>query len=177
MKIQDRNLIDLYKIYVEEEHYFLAEHQKRVSFYTGIITAIVTGLGVGLWKSTQWFHYTLIALGLFGLIVICELACKGCFRLYQRFLEAIIVRAKFEQYIGLTDKLYYDDQNDKYWDGESIIASRHIRSRLKYDTSERWQKAHNQKGYHLWTICLFYVIKWLSIALFFVCIFMSIKNI
>lgn len=178
MKIEENNMMELYKIFVDEEHYFLDEHQKRVAFYIGIITAIMTGIGAGLWKAVQWFHFAIIAFGAFALFIICELAYKGCFRLYQRFLEAIIVRAKLEQYIGFTENINYsDEKNNIYWNGESMIAPRHIDSRLEYkESSKKWQKMHNKKGYQLWTISLFGVIKWISIILFFGCILVSIKQ-
>jgi len=177
MKVDEKDMVGLYKIFVDEEHRFLDGHQKRVDFYTGIIIAILTGLGVGIWNATKVSHFGVITLGSLASWRICKLADEGCFRLYQRFLEAIIVRAKVEQCMRLTENINYSGENEEkkiYWDKESMLAPRHIESRLEHsNSSSQWQAHYEKEGYHRQIVRLFYVGQWVSI-LIFVCALLGV---
>jgi hypothetical protein len=90
------------------------------------------------------------------IFTISTIAIDGTFCLYQRFLEAITIRAKIEQELGLT-KMRSDnaDSSNSYWWLEPIIPLRHIESRKGCDSSDAFINEYSTKGYHLWTVRLF----------------------
>ena len=137
MNNQKNNFIELYKIVTEEAHYFLNEHQKRISFYVSLLTALIGGIVIGFFYSKYWYHYLLLVLGPITLIRISSIAKLGTERMYQRFLEAITVRAKLEHRLGMD----LNDQNNKSWlKNEPLITKRHMDSRnnSEYKSSKEW---------------------------------------
>jgi hypothetical protein len=161
-----QQLIKLYALSIEEEHYYIEAHQDRVAYYSGLATAIIAGVAAGLFQSSEWYHYAALTIGPVMLCAISIIARAGTFRLYQRFLEAVTVRAKIEQELDLTRKSAEDnDSEERYWKSEPIIGNRHISSRQAFTTSEEFIKAHSEKGYHGVTLGLFKGLQWLSIAM------------
>lgn len=150
VKMDKHNLIDIYKIAVEEETHFLDMHQSRVKFFLGIVSALLAGTVAGLFKSTLWYEFALMSLGPILIAFTCFVSMKGVFRLYQRFLEAVTVRAKIEQQLGMTLPLPNTTKND-YWSNEPVIAPRHLKSRREHPTSEKWLEQITKQGYNSWT--------------------------
>ena len=64
------NFFDLYKLSVEEEHYFLSAHQDRINFYVSILTALIGAVIVGFFKALYWYHYILITIGAVMIIIV-----------------------------------------------------------------------------------------------------------
>jgi len=150
------NTLDLYKVVVDEELKLISMHQDRIKFFTGLLSGLVAGTVAGLFKSEYWYHYALMGLGPVLIIVACHIAEQSIFRLYQRFLEAVTVRAKLEQLLGMAESpMELDQVSDPYWAEEPIVAPRHLESRKRYKTSGEWLQAHFDKGSHRWTIRLF----------------------
>lgn len=160
------DLIEFYKLVVDEEHYFLEAHQKRIAFYSGIVTALVAATIAGLFKATNWYQLLILCTGPILIFLIANIAIDGTFRFYQRFIETITIRAKLEQELGLT-KSHSDtpDEIELYWGSESIIPPRHIESRKKYESSKLFIDDNLKKGYHFWTIRLFRGFQYLSIII------------
>ena len=96
------NTIDFYRISVEEEHYFLKEHQNRVAFFSGLISAVIALMLGGFLKATTWFHFLILVPGGFLLAAVSLIAKNGTQRMYQRFLEAVTTRAKLEHDLGFS---------------------------------------------------------------------------
>jgi hypothetical protein len=162
-----QELIKLYALSINEEHHFIEAHQNRVAYYSGLATAIIAGLAAGLFQSSEWYHYAALTIGPVMLCAISIIAREGTFRLYQRFLEAVTVRAKLEQALDLTKKSFQtQDSEGLYWKSEPIIAHRHIESRRAYNTSDEFIRQHAEKGYHGVTLRLFRGLQWLSIVMF-----------
>jgi len=147
-------------------------HQGRVKFFFGVMSGIVAGTLAGLYKATLWYHFALMSLGPVLIFFTCSISIRGVFQLYQRFLEAVSVRAKIEQQLGMTQPLPKVTEND-YWLGEPIIAPRHFDSRNMHATSKEWVEAHSNQGYHLWTIRLFRGGQVLAFALLLVIVALS----
>ena len=175
MSKAEESLVDLYKVFVDEETKFLEMHQGRVKFFLGITSGIVAGTIAGIYKSTLWYQFALMSLGPVLIFFTCSISIEGVFRLYQRFLEAISVRAKLEQQLGLTKTLPLMSEED-YWPGEPIVAPRHFDSRKKYSTSKEWIEAHSNHGYHLWTVRLFRGGQVLALVLLAVIVFLSVHT-
>lgn len=164
---QGEKLLKLYELAVNEEHHFLDAHQKRVAFYSSILSALVAGIFAGLFRSSEWYHLAILCVGPILVFVVSKVGIDGTFRLYQRFLEAVTIRAKLEQELGLTKKRSVNtNATDSYWQSEPIIPLRHIESREGYESSDAFIKEHSTKGYHLWTIRLFRGFQWVALLMF-----------
>ena len=165
--MENEKLLKLYELAINEEHHFLEQHQSRIAFYSGIVSALVAGTAAGLFQASEWYHVAILCAGPLLIFTISTIAIDGTFRLYQRFLEAITIRAKIEQELGLT-KMRSDnaDSSNSYWRLEPIIPLRHIESRKDCESSDAFINKHSTKGYHLWTVRLFRAFQWLSVLMF-----------
>ena len=159
------DLLKLYELAINEEHRYLDAHQKRIDFYTGILSALLTGTGVGLFQASEWYHFVFLCIAPVLIFTVSSIAIEGTFRVYQRLLEAITVRAKIEQELGLTSRQPGSaDESDSYWRSEPIIPHRHIESRKKVESSKAFMDAYVTKGLQLWAGRLFRVFQWLSVG-------------
>jgi hypothetical protein len=153
--LSNEDLLNIYALIVGEEQYFLKEHQIRVAFYSSIITLLFGGTVAALFEATQWYHIMFLALGPVLIIVISALAMDGTSRYYQRFLEAVTIKAKLQEKLGLTKEPYSEKYRCSYWSSESYIPVRHIESRKNYESSLSFVEDHSRKGYQLYVIRLF----------------------
>jgi len=141
-----KDKIEFYKIYVEEEHYFITEHQKRIEFFTGLLTAIITLTIYGLLKATfWWYQFVILMFGGILLMMASKIGKAGTQRFYQRFLEAVTTRAKIEQDLGFSNKR--GDGEGKWVEIEPYSPVRHIKSRedQEFYTSKEWVNFHLDK--------------------------------
>lgn len=165
MTNNQEELLKLYELIINEEHYFIEAHQTRIKFYTSIISAILAATVAGVFKATAWFHFSVLCLGPFLAVMVSRIAVDGTYRLYQRFLEAITVRAKIEQLLGFTRPPNVStNTSTSYWGNEALVPERHIRSRKGCASSESFIDLHSEKGYHLWTMRFF---RWLQLLSLF----------
>ena len=168
-------LLKLYELAVDEHHFYVATHQKRIEFYSGILSALLTGTVIGFLQASEWYHFALLCVGPVLIFAISAIAVQGIFRYYQRLLETITVRAKIEQRLGLTSKQPSGaDVLDSYWRSEPIIPHRHIESRGEHESSQAFIDAYVNKGYQLWARRLFRVFQWLSIVILFALLSLAI---
>ena len=168
MKCEDKDaLLKLYELIINEEYYYLKAHQSVISFYSGIITLLVAGIVAGIFKASEWYHLGFLCVGPLLIFMISTIAIAGTFRSYQRFLEAITVRAKIEQELELTMQCSRNvNRTDLYWQLEPIIPIRHLESRKRCKSSSAFIEDLSKKGYHLWTIRLFRGFQLLSALMF-----------
>jgi len=168
---EEKKYLELYKLIIDEEHDFFKEHQKRLEFYIGLISVLIAGIAFGLFQATEWYHFAYLSIIPVIIIVISYLAIKGTYRLYQRFIETITMRAKIEQKLGLTEGNYkkLKDKTREYWKDEPIIAYRHLKARIKAKSSTEFFKRYRKKGYHKITNILNYLI--ISVGSFILILF------
>jgi hypothetical protein len=160
-------LLKLYELAINEEHHFLDAHQNRIAFFSGILSALIAGTVAGLFHTSEWYHLAILCVGPVLIFVVSKIAIDGTFRLYQRFLEAVTIRAKIEQELGLTKKHSVNSNaTNSYWQSEPIIPLRHIESRKDYKSSDSFIREHSRKGYHFWTIRLFRTFQCVSVLMF-----------
>jgi len=145
----------LYEMAVNEEHVFLEAHHHRVQFYSSLISAVIAATVTGAVKAVVPFHYLLLTTGPVLVVGLSLLALEGTFRLYQRFLEAVAVRAKLEQAMGLTKISDKTSTIDGYWTFEPLITGRHLEDRMRYSSSLEFIKSHHRSGYQKVTRILF----------------------
>jgi len=168
-------LLKLYKLAIDEEHHYETAHHERIAFFSGFLSALVTGTGFGLLQASEWYHFALLCVGPILIFAVSAIAIDSAFRGYQRFLEAVTVRAKIEQKLGLTSTQRSEaSAPDFYWQSEPIIPHRHIESRRKHESSKSFIDAHATKGYHFWGRRLFRLFQWLSVLMFLGLLFQAI---
>jgi hypothetical protein len=162
-ELRREDLLKLCELAINEQHYYLDAHHKRIDFYTGILLALLTGTGVGFFKASEWYHFVFLCIAPVLIFTFSTIAIQGTFRVYQRLLESITVRAKIEQGLGLTSKQPGGaDDSDTYWQSEPIIPYRHIKSRKDYESSKVFIDEHIAKGLQLWAGRLFRAFQWMS---------------
>ena len=170
--------LKLYEVVVSEEQHFLEAHQTRVKFYTSVISVLLAATVAGIVKSAVWYHYLFISVGPILTYLVSNIAVDGTFRLYQRFLESVTMRAKIEQVLGLTDN-HEARQGDKkfYWSKEPIVPPRHLKARRDCISSEEFIKKYSKAGYHRSTFQLFRSFQILSAIMFFGVLLLAIHRL
>ena len=139
---EDEKLYKLYLLNSKNEKYFLSEHQKRVSFYFGLISALIAASIAGVMKSDKWYYGFLLICGPIAIIVVSRLGKKGVNRLYQRFLESITTIKKIEHDFGLTIKRNKNPDDENAWvANECFLPCRYIKA-TKYNSSDEWVNNH-----------------------------------
>jgi hypothetical protein len=147
-------LMELFSATVEEVHKYHDLYHRRISFFTSLMTTLLTAIAIGFFQAKTWEHYTAIlpaCLLLFMVGFVARKALKGCYRL---LLECIATRAKIEQLLGMTRRhnLLPKSFKDGYWLSEPIIPMRHLSDRQKFNSSSQaWVDFFKNDSPHEWT--------------------------
>lgn len=136
----DEKLYKLYALETENQKFFVSEHQKRVSFYLGLISALFSVTVAGVIKSEQWYDCFVLILGPITIVIVSGIAKKSADRFYMSFLESITTLKKIELDFGLR-KERSKDRKKKWIVTECYVTKRHTEGIL-YDSSETWVKKH-----------------------------------
>jgi len=132
----------------EDEHFHLDGHEKRIQFISGINIAVLAAVGAGLFKAERWDHYCVLLAGPAFMLLTNYFAIEGCSRYYQRFLEAIVVKAHVQQALGLTVPLALRASirdSESYWTKEPPVPARHLEVR-KTASSQEFVAKHMKSG-------------------------------
>lgn len=168
--------LKVYELIMKEEQHFLEAHQTRVKFYMSIISVLMAATVAGVMKATIWYHFIILTAGPILSLLASSIASDGTFRLYQRFLESVTMRAKLEQVLGFTKIPQFDSSIENlYWQNEGIVAPRHIESRKEFDSSKSFLEKFSRKGYHHSTKMLFRGFQVLSVLFLFSLIGLSVS--
>lgn len=176
MKIERCELLKLLELYIDEEHKFLESHQKRVAFYSSIISAVLAATIAGIFKSTESIHYLFLIVGPILIYIICLIALDGTFRFYQRYLETVTQRAKIEQLLLLTQPTVVNDRkNILYWSDEPVIPERLLQSRMNMESSSIFIEQSKNKGYQKITKLFFILFQSIAfmLALFLILLYFN----
>ncbi|MFX1479380.1 MAG: hypothetical protein ACFFCI_14705 [Promethearchaeota archaeon] len=176
---EENKFLELYKIIVDEEHDFFREYQKRLEFYIGFVSLLIAGIAFGLIQATEWYHFAYLCIVPVIMVVISYLAIRGSYRLYQRYIETITMRAKIEQKLGLTEGKYkkLKDKTGEYWQDEPIVSYRHLKARVKTKSSRDFFKRYRKKGYHKVTTMLNFLIIGVSAFILAFFIFLMVAKL
>lgn len=166
MLFDDNKLIELYKIYTDEERYFLREHHERVKWFSGMLSAVAGSIAVGFFRASTPDHFLVIAGGAVIMLLLSSLAVPATARMYYRFVEAISKTAKIEQMMGATVPVSYSDGRTIYWNGEPIVSSRNTQSRSSCRNSDEFVKTNSQLGYGAIVRSVFRSFQAISITIF-----------
>ena len=159
--------LTLYEIIINEEHFFLESHQNRIKFYSSILSAIIIATIAGVINSKEEWHLLFLLIGPLIVLFVASIAKDGTFRMYQRFLESITMRAKIEHDLNLTEKRN-DNEELGWYIKESIVPPRHQTGRSKFNSTEEFINYHKNKGYHNSTRKLFRSFQFISALLLLV---------
>lgn len=148
---------------ITEEHYFLNAHQERVQFYSSLISTVLGATIAGGMTAKESSHYCMLLVGPVLVVALSVIAVGGTSRIYQRFLEAVAMKAKLEQLLNL--HLSIDAVGQAYWQGEPILTQRHMAARTKHEDSFSFISANMNKGYQRHTRNLFILFAFVGIIL------------
>lgn len=178
----EKHIIDLYRIIVDEEKNFLKSHHDRANFFFGIITGLAAGIVIGAlklsqWCHSEWYHYLLILPGPILMICICGIAIKSIDRFYQRFLEAVTMRAKLEYALDMTKPPPVSKVLGPEWViKDPLVPPRHLKSRVRFKTTEEWIDMNRSEGYNKWLKVLFIVGQFVGLFLIGSIFFLMFKS-
>ncbi len=161
--MKEDDIFRLYENTLSEERYFLSEHQIRLQFYLRIIMALLAGSAFGIYYFTIKLFVPLI-LAQIVTIYISYLGKKGSERLFQRFLEALTVRAKLEEDL----QMITPRGNEGHWTlSEPYVNKRHLNSRKQNSDSEEWVsvRLHSDNNYQKIANSLFRVVDVVAIVI------------
>jgi len=151
--IQNQDILTLYELAIGDHHFFAREHQNRIHFHAGLISALIIAIAVGFIKATKWYHFVALLFGPVLVFTISHIAVGATVRLYQCLLEAITMRSKIEQKLGLTtSRTCESNGNNEYWQSEPIVPFRYIKSRRDSQSSQAFVLEHLWKGYQRTTL-------------------------
>jgi len=167
MNSADRQeLLKLYELAVNEEHHYLDAHQARISFYSGIVVAVLAATATGVFYVSTRPHIAPLCFSPVVAFGLSALAIRATRRFYRRALESITVRAKIEQELGLAEARQSEqDTSGSYWGSEPIVPQRHIESRLTHKSSQDFVNHFLTRGYQRWTEWLFRMFQGLSLLM------------
>jgi hypothetical protein len=137
-------LLEMLRLYSEEERHWLQEHHSRAIYYTSLLTSVAGAILFGYFNIKAPTHFIIICVGSLTLTLLAKRAAKGMRRLYRRYLEAITMRAKIEQWLGLMAPI---NGELAYWRGESLIPQRFRDARSAHATSADFVNANERLGY------------------------------
>ena len=150
----------LYEITVDQEHQFLEAHQRRVHFYTALISAALALTVAGAMEADRWIDYAVLLVGPLVIAGLAYVARGGTMRFYQRFLGAVVLRAKLEQALGFANPALVS--TPEYWSDDSLLSERVLADRKKHKNSDAYfsDLRRRKTGYQsatLWIMNLFMV--------------------
>lgn len=155
--------LDLLKLFSEEEKYWLKEHHSRATYYTGLMTTITGAVLFGFFNAKTDIHYASVAVASAIMYFLARAAPEAMHRMYCRYLEAITMRAKMEQIMGLHQLAARDAT---FWPGEGLIPRRYIVARETHKDSMEFVTKNSHLGYQRITERVFAVFSAASIIAF-----------
>lgn len=151
-------LLELYKVAVHEEHFYIGEHQRRLAYFATLISALLGVTFIALGLDPGILHWR-IAVACVPLLAagVAVLAPFSAARSYRRFLIAVTTRAKIEAELGLLEPL--DAAATKYgWAREGIVFGQHHRDRAGADGARHFVDKSRHRGQQGLAAALFGVV-------------------
>ncbi len=159
------NPIELYRVFVEEEFRHSDVHEKRIRWFVGLISALLGGVVVGLFRAEEWYEFAFLAIGPLLISATAYLAVLSSRSIYNRFIISVTMRAKLEQALGMTEPVNAGIHEGGYWPAEPLVFADHLESRRKHTSSKQWFDDVSPKGFSYWCTFLFRGCQLLGIAM------------
>jgi len=167
-RIGCEKLWKLYEQNLDEERYYLTKHYMYLNLYIGLLSALVTAMGVGFLSAREWYHFLLLCVVPVLVIKISDVGKENAFRAYQRFMETISVRAKLESDLGLLEPRAISGNDGKvqqnWWESEPLVDTRYLASRARYSSSRDFVTGESRKGAQRLAERLLSVFKYVAVA-------------
>lgn len=171
--LSNDELLRLFDISVREHHYYVDTLQKRIDFFTGIISALIVGTFFGLYSAKNWVHYAIILMAPILAFAIAEIGIRSFYR-YNKFIyESISVRAKYEQLIKITE-LETGSEEDRYWQNETIVPPSYLDKRKKWSSSEKFVEHYEKRRYYKWIVKFYRIVQAISVLMIAGLIYLAI---
>lgn len=153
LSLSQEMLFKLLDSSIGEEKYATEAHQKSTQFYSSFISAALAATIAGAMSAKSAVHLVFLLVGPLLVVLVAALAIRASWRINQRFIEAIVVRAKLERELGMCDSPFGGPNREggrkaNYWRGEPLVAARHLRARLASKSSEEFVSIHLRHGLH-----------------------------
>lgn len=168
MEMKTEQVLQLYRLSVEEMRKYADIYHARIVWFTSILTAVIAATIAGLMKASIWYEYAIMIVCPLLIVGVTKIARHAIDHCYEVFLISVTVRAKYEQMLGLTYPPHYKvDSSDSYWINESLVAPTHMKSRKEFQaSSEQWIRARLKDGDQTWANRFFVggeIVGWLLI--------------
>lgn len=149
----EEGLLKTYELFFKRVEFIIDLHQKRLTFFWSIISAITGAVVVGLFNLKTNSQYFLLAIGPCLIFFIAYMAKVIIHRDKEDLLHNISTMIKLEDILGLTSK---NTTPNSYWVNDSIISESHIKYRKKFKNSDDFvQSTLSSRGIHLTYMNLF----------------------
>jgi hypothetical protein len=174
--METEDYFKFYELIVDEEHFHSEQHEKRIGFFAKIVSILFGATVAGVFKADQWYEYAFLIVGPFMIYTISNLGIKSIFSVYRRFIETVSIRAKLEQFLKMTKN---NDSNnaEHYWQNESLLPERYLRSRKEFNTSKEFIDKYSSLGYQKLASNLFQGAKIVSVIMAFLLIFLMASEL
>lgn len=139
-------LLKLYEHALGEQHYYLTKHYTYINLYTGLLSALVGATVLGFVGAKTALEYIFLCFGPASVIIVSLIAIWSGSRSYQAFLEAVSQRAKLEYRLRMMDSRAGEEDLERWWISEPLVATRHIASRDRYRSSLCFVEAEKTRG-------------------------------
>jgi len=168
--------LTLYSKAIDEHIYYIGRQQTIAAFFFSILSALFGLTIAGIIKSTLWYHFFSLLIGPTLIYIVSEHAIKSTKMVSKRVMEAISIRAKLEQLLGLTIPLNYAEKikSSVYWKQDSVIPKRHITDRTKSENADIFINSEFNSGYQKSLNIMFCCSIGLSLILFIILAFLSV---
>ena len=137
----------LLELLSREEIAAVEQHQRRVQFFVVLMSTLVGAVIAGLLNTAEIVTTISLVAVPVVIIFVAEFGKSGTYRVYQRLLETIAMRAKVEQMLGMTSPTVLN-QPDTYWSSEPLVMQRHLEDRQQFSTSLGFIRNAEKHGYH-----------------------------
>lgn len=147
-EITEDSLVKLYEVYYESEQKQIDNFQKYMNIYATLIFALMTVfIGGMLQFYREPFAFALVAIPFF-IIIFSEFGKKTIDRIYQRFLEAVVMIAKIENILGLDGSITTEKKiRKKLWERDkTFLVHRWVRDRYEFESSADFISGKRRKG-------------------------------
>lgn len=140
-KLTEKALLEVYKAILGEEQFFTVLFENRMSFYTGLLSTIMTAIVLGIYYSKTLIEFSALAFGPIVLIFVSFSGINAAKRGTTRVYKILAIRAKLEQALDLTKPQKYSGTDPNiYWNLEPLADVEHISIRKSYKTSAEFSE-------------------------------------
>jgi hypothetical protein len=147
-----QKMLELYALVIKEEQYFISEHQNRVAFFSGLISALLGGTVLGIFSAKEWYHFAILMIAPLTIVAVSIIAIMATRRPFQRFLETVTMKAKIEHDLGYAKPRGRIEPGEyhRWVASEPLVSKRHLDSRNDptFSTSQQWVTAHLNKWFN-----------------------------